>query len=203
MKYRSLLILIIISLFSCGKKYSAEEEKYIKEILSERAETNEYYKTNPKSPFIFKGKVEFHELNYFEVDPGYRFTSKLYEYPQMDTIKIYGSKGDERTTIRYGYVVINYKETDHKLNVYQGKSKAGNTYYSIWFTDKTTNFESYGVGRYLDFDKEDNPDHIYTIDFNKAYNPYCAYSSNYSCAVPTKEDYLDMAIKAGEKKFHD
>jgi uncharacterized protein (DUF1684 family) len=75
-------------------------------------------------------------------------------------------------------------------------------YYSIWFTDKTTNEESYGVGRYVDFELNMNSDFIYTVDFNYAYNPYCAYSSEYSCAIPTKEDYLDIAIEAGEKKFH-
>ncbi|MGE5401501.1 MAG: DUF1684 domain-containing protein, partial [Ignavibacteriales bacterium] len=66
----------------------------------------------------------------------------------------------------------------------------------------TTNDETYGVGRYLDFEKNENPDYVYTIDFNLAYNPYCAYSPNYSCAIPTKDDYVDLAIRAGEKKFH-
>jgi hypothetical protein len=81
-------------------------------------------------------------------------------------------------------------------------SHNGKKYYSIWFTDKTTNEESYGVGRYLDFKKSDNPNKVYTIDFNYAYNPYCAYNSNFSCAIPRKEDHINFAIKAGEKKYH-
>ncbi len=58
------------------------------------------------------------------------------------------------------------------------------------------------MGRYIDFDLDSDSGHIYTIDFNLAYNPYCAYSSRYSCAIPTKEDYLDIAVEAGEKSFH-
>ncbi|MCL4278406.1 MAG: DUF1684 domain-containing protein, partial [Ignavibacteriaceae bacterium] len=81
-------------------------------------------------------------------------------------------------------------------------SRTGEPYYSIWFTDKTTGKETYGVGRYLDFELNENPDFIYTIDFNKAYNPYCAYSAMFTCPIPRKEDYIDMSIEAGEKNFH-
>jgi uncharacterized protein (DUF1684 family) len=105
--------------------------------------------------------------------------------------------------VRHGYFIFNYQDKEVKLNVYEGRSRDGEKYHSIWFTDKTTNEESYGVGRYLNFTKNDDPEYIYEIDFNKAYNPYCAYSKEYSCAIPTKEDYLDIAVTAGEKKFHD
>ncbi len=71
-----------------------------------------------------------------------------------------------------------------------------------WFTDKTTGNETYPVGRYLDFELNNDPEFIYKLDFNRAYNPYCAYSDLYTCAIPTKEDYLDFEIKAGEKTFH-
>ena len=98
---------------------------------------------------------------------------------------------------------MKYKETKFDLNVYETIYQDTLKYYSIWFTDKTTNNETYGVGRYINIDRDENPDHIYKIDFNMAYNPYCAYTSSYSCAIPTKEDHIAVAIKAGEKKFHD
>jgi hypothetical protein len=146
--------------------------------------------------------VEFHELNYFEVNPEFVFKSKLYEYPEKDTVIIYGTKGEPRETIKYGYVKFNYGGEEYKVNVYESSGSDGTKYYSIWFTDKTTNKESYGVGRYLDFEKQVDPNYIYTIDFNLAYNPYCAYNPNYSCAIPSKEDYIPLEIRAGEKKFH-
>ncbi|RPI65036.1 MAG: DUF1684 domain-containing protein, partial [Ignavibacteriales bacterium] len=130
------------------------------------------------------------------------FKSKLNEYEHKDSITIFGTKGEERKVIRYGYVTLNYNNKEYKVNVYKGESNTGETYYSIWFTDKTTGEETYGVGRYIDFELNPDKDFIYTIDFNLAYNPYCAYSPDYSCAIPTKEDHIDLYIEVGEKIFH-
>lgn len=198
----SILFLFVI-LIGCGKNFTSEQKEYIAKTEKQREAKNEWMKNNSISPFNFKGKVEFHDLIYFDVNPDFVFKSKLYEYEPKDTVIIFGTKGEERKTIRYGYVTFNYEGKEHKINVYQGTTRNGDIYYSIWFTDKTTNNESYGVGRYIDFEKQDDLNFIYDIDFNLAYNPYCAYSPNYSCAIPTKEDYLPIEIKAGEKKFHD
>lgn len=201
-KYFLLFVLIII-LTSCGKSYTPEQEIYIKKIEDFRAKKNDEMKNDPSSPFHFKGKVEFHNLNYFEVDPEFVFKSKLTGYEQKDTVTIFGTKGEPRKVVRHGFVQINYKGKDYKISVYQGTTKTGQTYHAIWFTDLTTNKESYGVGRYIDFELVNDPNYLYEVDFNLAYNPYCAYSPNYSCAIPTKEDFIPVEIKAGEKKFHD
>jgi uncharacterized protein (DUF1684 family) len=198
-----MILLTAVICFACKENRDPEIEKYVARIEKYRADYNEYMKNDPDSPFNYKGKVGFHDLNYFDVDPEFRFSSKLYEYENKDTVKVYGTRGEERKAVRYGYVIFDYDGRKFKINVYESNSGNGNKYYSIWFTDKTTNEESYGVGRYLNFTMNENPEYIYEIDFNRAYNPYCAYSKEYSCAIPTKEDYLDIAITAGEKKFHD
>jgi uncharacterized protein len=190
-------------LLNCGKKYTPEEREYINNIENQRLKKNTEMKDDPGSPFNQDPNAHYAPLKYFPVDPDFVFKSKLYDYQNKDTIKIYGTKGEERKVVRYGLVIINYKGKNFKINVYKGKSRSGEEYYSIWFTDRTTNKESYGVGRYIDFEKMPDSNYVYTVDFNLAYNPYCSYSSKYSCAVPTKEDYLDIAIEAGEKKFHD
>jgi hypothetical protein len=202
MKKYHIILVIILFLASCGENYSPEKKEYIASIEKHRQEKDDFMKNDPNSPFNFKGKVEFHPLNYFEVDPDYVFESKLFEYPTKDTISIFGTKGEERKVIRYGYIKFEYKKNPYKLNVYEGSAKSGEKYHSIWFTDITTNDESYGVGRYLDFELNPEADFIYTIDFNLAYNPYCAYSPDYTCAIPTKEDFIDLKIEAGEKNFH-
>ena len=204
MSFRNILLTVVAVLFTsaCGKNYTPDEKEYIAKIEQQRLEDGEWYKNDPDSPFNKKGKVEFHALKYFDVDPSFVYQSKLHEYEQKDTVIIYGTKGEPRQTVRFGYVKFNKEKKDYKLNVYESVYDSAK-YYSIWFTDKTTNETTYGVGRYLHFDKEDDPDHLYTIDFNLAFNPYCAYTSNYSCAIPTKEDYIDLAVEAGEKKFHD
>jgi len=199
----NLALIIVLLVFACGRNYSPEQKAYINKIEKERIDKNERMKNDPSSPFNFKGKIEFHNLKYFDVDPDFVFKSKLYEFNPKDTVTIYGTKGEPREVVRFGYVLFNYKSNEYKINVYEGKTKIGQVYYSIWFTDKTTNKKSYGVGRYIDFEKHPDPAYIYDIDFNLAYNPYCAYSPDYSCAIPTKEDYLPLEIKAGEKIFHD
>ncbi len=73
---------------------------------------------------------------------------------------------------------------------------------SVWFTDRTTGIETYPVGRYVNVDNLDSdPGHLYVIDLNKAYNPYCAYSDFFTCAVPGREDHLDLAVRAGEMLY--
>lgn len=199
-----ILIFALVMIFSsCGKNYTPEQKKYIAGIEKHRMEYNDFMKNSPNSPFNFKGKVEFHDLKYFEIDPHFVFKSRLYEYTPKDTVTIFGTKGEPRKTVRFGYVLFNYNNKEYKINVYEGQTKSGDSYYSIWFTDKTTNNESYGVGRYIDFEKQADTNYIYTVDFNLAYNPYCSYSSDYSCAIPTKEDFIPIEIRAGEKKFHD
>ena len=197
-----LLICLTFFVYSCAEDISPQEREYKENILEHRKEKDDFMKNDPASPFNAKGKVEFHPLKYYDPDPEFRFESRLYEYEDKDTVIIFGTKGEERMTVKYGYLRIPFENEIHNLNVYKAESRDGNIYYGVWFTDETTGEATYEVGRYIDFDFEENPDFVYTVDFNLAYNPYCSYSPNYSCAVPTKEDHLNFAVTAGEKKFH-
>lgn len=196
-KYSISLLIVFVS---CNTETNKSE--YIRNLEERREITEDWMENDLNSPFNFKGKIEFDGLKYFEVDSSFVFKSKLFQYENKDTLSIFGTKGEERTAVRYGYLPIAVNGRVHKLNVYENLGRDSSKYYSIWFSDRTTNRETYGVGRYLSFDLIPNRNHLYTIDFNLAYNPYCAYNSNYSCAIPTKEDYLDIAIRAGEKKYH-
>lgn len=203
---KSLIIFGIITFsllfYSCGQRNNQAEEQYNKEVQDYRHEKDDYMRNNPVSPFNQDSSIEFKPLVYYPADPAFVFKSKLHEYPKKDTITIFGTKGEARKAVRYGYITFDYNNKPYKVNVYQGTSSQGEEYYSIWFTDKTTGGETYGVGRYIDFEINPDSNYVYTVDFNLAYNPYCAYSARYSCAIPTKEDHLDLAVTAGEKKFH-
>jgi uncharacterized protein (DUF1684 family) len=196
------IISVIFFFLSCGKSYTPEQQEYISSIEKSRAEKDEWMKSDSLSPFTRDTTTQFSPLKYYPVNPDFVFYSKLYNYSQQDTVSIFGTKGEERRVVRYGYVLWNREGIDIAITVYKGTSKKGIEYFSIWFTDKTTGKETYGVGRYLDFTYVSDPEHLYTIDFNLAYSPYCAYSPMYSCAIPSKEDYIDVAIEAGEKTFH-
>ena len=105
----------------------------------------------------------------------------------------------------FGTISFLINDTAVKLNVYQSKqlmaSKEYFDYLFIPFTDKTSGFDTYGGGRYLDLKMTDIKGSQYSIDFNRAYNPYCAYTTGYNCPIPPKENDLPVAVMAGEKSY--
>ncbi|MCE1189699.1 MAG: DUF1684 domain-containing protein [Ignavibacteria bacterium] len=199
--YLIIIFCIPLVVWNC-KKFTREEQNYIVRIEEQRKLKDKEMQSDPQSPFCSDSSVVFHPLNYYPVDPSFVFHSRLVFQKYPDTIVTYGTKGEERKSIRIGYLPFRYNEVEYKLNVYESWSRKGVHYHALWFTDKTTGKESYGVGRYLDFELNKDSQYVYTIDFNLAYSPYCSYSAKYSCAIPSKEDYIDLAITAGEKKFH-
>ena len=199
-------ILFLSSIFfsNCAdqKSNDSEMQSYFAELVKERKEKDYNMQFDGASPFLRDTSVSFKPLNYFEPNPDFIFKSKLHQYEVQDTVTIFGTKGESRPSILVGYLEFEYDGEKHRINVYKSFSRTGEEYYSIWFTDKTTGKTTYGVGRYLDFELNEDTDFVYTIDFNRAYNPYCAYSHLFTCPIPRKEDYLDIEIEAGEKNFH-
>lgn len=203
----SLLVIFLITIILAGgcnedNADDSEMKTYIDELIKERKEKDYSMQFEKTSPFNVDTSVTFNPLKYYEPNPDFIFKSKLFIYESKDTVTILGTKGEKRPSILIGYLGLNYKNKIYKINVYKGFSRTGEEYYSIWFTDQTTGKDTYGVGRYLDFVLNDDADFVYTIDFNKAYNPYCAYSALYTCPIPREEDYIDLEIEAGEKNFH-
>ncbi len=198
------MILSFIIIVSCDKKVPETEEmkEYVKNLLYERAAKDSSFQFEEHSPFKRDSTIEFEKLKYYEPNFDFIFKSKLYYDENPDTVVVMGTKGEARTVLVLGNLKLTYSGETYKVNVYRGFSRTGEPYHSIWFTDKTTGNETYGVGRYLDFELSEDKDFVYEIDFNKAYNPYCTYSSLYTCPIPREDDYIDIAIEAGEKNFH-
>ena len=171
--------------------------------LTARAEKDAWMRDDPQSPFnLATHKVEFSPLHYFAPDAGWVFESKLTVFAEQTPVTIFDTKGRERKGTIHGSLSFTKDSATHTVRVYRMETKSG-VYHAIWFTDRTTGETTYEVGRYLDFELSEDPTHIYTLDFNTAYNPYCAYSPAYGCAIPRKEDFLDLAITAGEKKWQE
>lgn len=105
----------------------------------------------------------------------------------------------------YGTLTFSINDTLVTLNIYQSKDLIASPEYAnylfIPFTDKTSGINSYGGGRYIDLVMTDIKGDSYTIDFNKAYNPYCAYTIGYNCPIPPKENDLPVTVQAGEKNY--
>jgi len=206
-KYLKSLVILVLAILvnsSCTdqKSNDPETKAYLTELIKERKEKDYNMQFDGASPFLRDTSVTFKPLKYFEPNPDFIFKSKLHKYETQDTVTISGTKAESRPSVPVGYLEFNFNEDTHKINVYKSFSRTGEEYYSIWFTDNTTGKSTYGVGRYLDFELNEDPDFIYTLDFNKAYNPYCAYSLLFTCPIPRQEDYINLEIEAGEKNFH-
>ncbi len=97
-----------------------------------------------------------------------------------------------------GYFELLVDDQKVVLNAYQSAEREDPNLF-IPFRDATSGVESYGAARYLDLEVAHND--RYSVDFNYAYNPYCAYSDAYVCPLPPRENWLGVPIRAGEKKY--
>lgn len=159
-----------------------------------RREKDRAFALDRHSPLTPEQRSEFSGLNYFPEDPTLRFEVPIAEYPEKHTIQMLTSTGDQQTYTRYGRIHFTVEGQPAELTVYQ--SEHG---FFIPFVDALANDETYGAGRYLDL--EILPNGNLVLDFNLAYNPYCAYNDLYSCPIPPAENRLGRPIRAGEKVF--
>ncbi len=186
--------------------FSTDEEKkqYVEELLSFRKEKDMFFQESPDSPLKPSDKKVFHGLKYFDVNPEFVVKAKLHRHSNPQRVKITTTTGTEREAIIYGHFEFFVKGQQLKLNVYKFIDQQDDmlkTYLFIPFTDATSGKITYGAGRYLDLEEHATDDE-YILDFNRAYNPYCAYNDNYSCPIPPRENRLSLASEAGEKSFH-
>ncbi len=191
----------IVVLFLIPFSVSAQSGiSIIEENKAYREKLNEEYRSE-KSPLKEKDKAEFKTLPFFPIDTNFHVVARFERVKNSKPFKMKTSTSSKPTYELYGKVhfAINGKELS--LNVYQSHRLRAMKMYKDFlflpFTDRTTGNESYGGGRYIDMRIPKKKRVV--IDFNKAYNPYCAYSSGYSCPIPPKENFLDVRVTAGVK----
>lgn len=146
-------------------------------------------------------------LHFFPVNEKYRVTAKIEKVPEAPWFKMETSGKEKKTHRVFAIATFMLHDTLVKLHIYQSQQLMGIKQYAdllfIPFTDRTSSEESYANGRYIDASLADIKGDSLVIDFNKAYNPYCAYVSNvYNCPMPPPENDLPVAVRAGEMKFN-
>jgi uncharacterized protein (DUF1684 family) len=198
MKKLVLIITVLILVFSCGqnKRPILGETQFQKTINAE-------YKDASTSPLKDKDRKAFTSLEFFKFDLTYVVNAK---FKYVEDSKWFNMK---TTTDRvskeriYGVLSFELKGKKFNLNVYQGQElmneEGFEDYLFLPFLDETNGLESYGGGRYLDMKIPDSDSVI--IDFNKAYNPYCAYNEKFSCPIVPRINYLKTRVEAGVKAF--
>lgn len=178
---------------SSGVDEVIDPATYRQQVDLKRTEKDKFMRTSTESPFT--DKSSFKGLTYFAPDPSYRVTARLEPFADKTQKLVVGmSDGSEEVYEKFAHAVFSLEGEAHRLLIV----KQENTY-SILFRDATSGKETYGGGRYLELDPAMLTDTRTTLDFNTAYNPYCAYNPGYACPLPPAENTLKVAVKAGEK----
>ncbi|WP_018630081.1 DUF1684 domain-containing protein [Niabella aurantiaca] len=146
------------------------------------------------------------QFRFFPVDESYRVTARFTKETNSTWMPVATSSGKPKQYRIYGWLEFTLAGSKQKLALYQSQfllqQKVYADYLFLPFKDATNGKESYATGRYLDLKTTDIRNGQLILDFNKAYNPYCAYvSEGYSCPVPPRENHLKIAINAGEQQF--
>jgi uncharacterized protein len=169
-------------------------------VLRERTAKDAFFKTDEESPIMPGEKPDFRGLEYYPINPDLKFSARLHRYPTPGRIRLGTNTGEIRSGLRYGYFEFRVEGQNCRLQVYR-LEEAANRQASLFipFRDATSGYETYGAGRYIDL--KENTSGVYDLDFNRAYNPYCAYNAEFSCPIPPAENTLAVPIHAGEKKY--
>ena len=160
-----------------------------------RAEKDDFFGSHPQSPLTLEQKQDFHGLQYFPENHTLRLEVRVDEFPNKERFEMQTSTGDVQAYEKFGKFKFVVDGNEVELTIYQ--SEHG---FFLPFVDALAGKETYPAGRYLE--PEPLAGGRFIVDFNVAYNPYCAYNEMWSCPITPAENRVKVAIRAGEKLFH-
>lgn len=189
------ILLMLCNLNSFAQNYQAQ-------IAEHRENYKEDFLVNAHSPLV---KEDLKELHFFDADSTYNVVAKVELLTNEETFPMPTYNGASHEYIRYAKLKFTLNGTDQQLILYQNLALSKKLEYRdhlfLPFTDETNSSETYTGGRYVDLSSADIKDGQMQVDFNKAYNPYCAYSDGYQCPKPPQENHLSLSVKAGEMQY--
>ncbi len=188
--------LLILS-FLLFQNVSAQDNSYKNSLIA--------YQQNYINNHEVVGKEDRKYISFYPVDKSYRVKASFRRIIDTKGFYMITSTSEQERYFKYGLLTFKLHGKTLRLYIYQSEElmqkEKYKDYLFVPFGDATSGFTSYGGGRYMDFTLQDIKNNTLVIDFNKAYNPYCAYTSGYSCPIPPKENLLTVAIHAGEKSY--
>lgn len=202
-------ILLFLALCLITSKLTAQTEKMYAEVLvNERSEKDKELRMRKTSPLQKEDRKHFDHLYYFDVDESWNLTAKFKKLDGKDTVDFATSAGKVKRFVRYAKLTFDKDGAHHSFFAYKRVYPAGFTpthapYLFIPFTDMTTGSECYGGGRYMDTEVPEEGVTELVLDFNRCYNPYCAYGDGFACPIPPKDNFLNLRVDAGEKAYGD
>jgi hypothetical protein len=164
-----------------------------------RVKKDRFFQEDPSSPLKETDRKKFKGLIYYPIDLKYSMVGSIERYPAEPKpiyVNLPTSKGREKKYVKYGRFRFKWEKKEYVLQIYR---PLGGGELFLPFKDKISGTDTYSDGRYLYI--EPMPGGKVLIDFNRAYNPFCAYNEKYTCPFAPKENWLEIAIQAGEKRF--
>ena len=158
-----------------------------------RKEKDEFFREGHQSPLLPEQQAGFAGLSYFPENPDLRLAVEVNRIPEEE-IHIQTNTGAVQTYRRFGRFKFEVEGQPAELTILENENG-----YFLPFADSLAGQETYGAGRYLE--PERRADGRFEVDFNLAYNPYCAYNERWSCPITPPENRLKVPIRAGERNF--
>ncbi|WP_435063979.1 DUF1684 domain-containing protein [Halobaculum sp. EA56] len=176
-----------------------DAEAYADRVRERRRRKDEFFGDHPRSPVPQSARDDFPGLNYFDPDPAYRSEAALREHDDPDRITVETTRDGVREYDNVGAFRVAVDGEDVTVQAYRSPGETDRLW--VPFRDATAGEETYPAGRYLDLEDPDDrtDDGAWVLDFNAAYNPYCAYNEAYECPLVPTDNWLDVAIRAGER----
>ena len=183
------------------------EEDYMRALAQYRHQKDDSFRDGEQSPIPAEERATFKGLRYYPALFAMRVVAQIERLPNPEHIQMATSDGASRLFERAAMLRFTLDGHAVQLTGYRSADDPeddGQSYF-IPFRDALSGKETYGAGRYLDVEEAAAADGtpIVVLDFNLAYNPYCAYNENYSCPITPKENKLEWAIYAGERIYHE
>lgn len=157
-----------------------------------RLQKDNFFKHHPQSPLTPEQQVQFEHLNYYPPNETLELQVRVEIFPDQQTIPIQTTTGTTQYFKRYGQFTFSVDDEETRLTIYEADYG-----FFLPFVDAGAGTETYPAGRYLE--PERLGDNLFYVDFNQAYNPYCAYSPAWTCPITPAENRLSVHIRAGEK----
>ena len=195
-------ILVFLLLVS-WEVLSAQSEEFMAEI--------EQYRTAYKEKFAKGGEnspltpEQIPSMQFFDANEKFRVSASFELTPKEKPFEIPTSSGKTKPFVKYGIATFHLEDSEYQLAIYKNlrttRMPMFRDFLFLPFQDDTNGESTYGGGRYIELKVGDIENGKLTIDFNKAYNPYCAYGDGWNCPIPPVENILEVEIAAGEKNF--
>lgn len=193
-----IVLIIIIYSFSGNNEKPFDYQEYQSSIQQSRISKNRFLKQDKESPLPQNLKASFNAINYFPIDTSYRIIADFKPIANGRKRSIQMTGGSVEEYLEYGNVSFSLVGKIHQLLVLKSLETKEEVLFLPFF-DQSNGITTYGGGRYLDPEELSNQKML--LDFNQAYNPYCAYSEEFACPIPPLQNRLDIPIPAGEKDF--